>query len=65
MPARTNAFQKLLARIQKASFPEGTIVEESKMVPVAKLVGLREIDVYVETEKNSRRLKIAFEAMDR
>lgn len=64
MPARTNEFQELVARIKMAFSDRNAVIKESAMVEVEGLEGAREIDVLIEEPNGEFRFKVAVEAKD-
>jgi hypothetical protein len=64
MPKRTNAFQDLVALVQRALAPVGAKVTESAMVSSPWMTETREIDILIEAPLGIFHIKIAVEAKD-
>jgi hypothetical protein len=63
MPARSNAFQELVALVERSLAPRGAKVTESALVP-GQDDHVREIDILIESSMGPYAITIAVEAKD-
>jgi len=65
MPKRSNAFQELVALLERQLAPSGATVYESKMLKDTRTGEDREVDIVIDTEVGVHPLRIGIEVIDR
>jgi hypothetical protein len=65
MPRRSNAFQELVALLERQLAPSGARIYESKMLKDIRTGEDREVDIVIDTEAGIHPLRIGIEVIDR
>ena len=63
MPKRSNAFQELVALLERQLAPSGAIVYESKMLKDTRTGEDREVDIVIDTEAGVHPLRIGISVL--